>query len=130
MRKLFSEPQTLGIIVSSGIVGLLAGAAQGIVQKRHGGWLGFFSSLATGVTVAVLVGLAIQSSVSSETLRLAIVGAAAVMGEDIWAGLKMLGASLRKDPLGFLVRVLDAVRGRQDRRHTDFAPLDDRGGKP
>jgi hypothetical protein len=139
-KKLFAEPQTLTIILTSGIIGLITGIAQGIVQKRHGGWGGFISAILTGIVVSVIVGLAIQGFVSSETLRLAIVGACAVVSEDIWNGLKTLGAGLRADPLGFVVRVLDAIRGRapSDRAKTTgntvttiAAPLDGQeGGKP
>lgn len=111
-KKLFNEPHTLTIILTSGIIGLVTGIAQGIVQKRHGGWGGFVSAILTGIVVSVMVGLAIEGFVSSETLRLAIVGACAVVSEDIWNGLKTLGFGLRADPLGFIVRVLDALRGR------------------
>jgi hypothetical protein len=65
-----------------------------------------------GVAVAILVGLGLEDFIASETARLAIVGACAVVSEDIWAGLKAVGNSLRKDPLGFVMRLLDAVRGR------------------
>jgi len=112
LKKLFSEPQTVGIIVSSALVGLFAGLAQGVIAQRHGGWGGFLRAVLMGVAVAVIVGLGIEGFVPSETLRLAIVGACAVVSEDIWAGLRSLGSALRSDPLGFLVRVLDAVRGR------------------
>ena len=111
-KKLFSEPHTLGIIVSSGIVGLIAGVYQGIVQKRHGGWGGFLQALVSGVVVSVLVGLAIEGWVPSETLRLAIIGAAAVVSEDMLAGLKTVGKAFGVDPIGAVFRVLDALRGR------------------
>lgn len=112
LKKLFNEPATLGIIVTSGIVGLFVGVVQGNIQRRHGGWPGFFAFLATAVTVAVISGLAIQSFVASEPLRLAIVGICAVVSEDIFLGLKALGGGVRTDPIGFVVRVVDALRGR------------------
>lgn len=111
-KKLFSEPHTLGIILSSGVLGLIAGVYQGIVQKRHGGWGGFFSALVSGVVVSVLVGLAIEGWVPSETLRLAIIGAAAVVSEDMLAGLKTVAKAFGGDPVGVVFRVLDAMRGR------------------
>lgn len=112
IKKLFSEPQTLVIIITSGLIGLFVGVAQGVIQRRHGGWPGFFSAVASAAVVAVITGLTIQSFVPSETARMAIVGVCAVISEDIWAGLKTLGGGLRADPLGFIVRVLDALRGR------------------
>ncbi len=112
-KKLFTEPHTLGIILSSALVGFFAGLAQGVIAKRHGGWGGFLRALLMGISVAVIVGLGIEGFVAPETLRLAIVGACAVVSEDIWMGLRSLGAALRRDPLGFIVRVLDAVRGRE-----------------
>lgn len=122
LKKLFAEPQTLGIIVSSALVGLFAGLAQGVVAKRHGGWGGFVRALLMGVAVAVIVGLGIEGFVTSETLRLAIVGACAVVSEDIWMGLRSLGTALRHDPLAFAVRVLDAVRGRDHSARRPPAP--------
>ncbi|SEA50754.1 hypothetical protein [Variovorax sp. YR216] len=116
IKKLFNEPHTLGIMASSAIVGAIAGLAQGVVQKRHGGWGGLLRAVLTGVVVAIIVGLGIEDFVGSETLRLAIVGACAVISEDIWAGLKMLGNGMRKDPLGFAARLLDALRGRERNR--------------
>ena len=134
-KKLFTEPNTLAIILSSGIVGLIAGIAQGVVQKRHGGSGGFFSAIATGIVVSVIVGLAIADFVSSETMRFAIIGAAAVVSEDIWAGLKTLGVSLRADPFGFIFRVMDALRGRTPAPRTPTgttapAPLEAKGDSP
>ncbi|WP_395315818.1 hypothetical protein [Variovorax sp. UC74_104] len=134
LKKLFTEPQTLGIIVSSALVGLFAGLAQGVVEKRHGGWGGFLRALLTGVSVAVFVGLGIEGFVASETLRLAIVGACAVVSEDIWMGLRSVGGAMRNDPLGFAVRLLDAIRGRDHSARapggTDFAPPTDERSKP
>ncbi|OAK55055.1 hypothetical protein A3K87_04465 [Variovorax paradoxus] len=134
LKKLFTEPQTLGIIVSSALVGLFAGLAQGVVEKRHGGWGGFLRALLTGVSVAVIVGLGIEGFVVSETLRLAIVGACAVVSEDIWMGLRSVGGAMRSDPLGFAVRVLDAVRGRdhtaRNPPNPDLAPQPDERSKP
>lgn len=110
-KKLFAEPSTLGIIMSSAVVGVIAGLAQG-VEQRHGGWAGLGRAVLTGTAVAVIVGLGIEDFIPSETARLAIVGACAVVSEDIWAGLKTLGSAVRKDPLGFVARILDAMRGR------------------
>lgn len=112
LKKLFNEPSTLVVIFSSGVVGLVVGIANGVVQKRHGGWAGFWGALVTGVSVAVIVGLGTEDYIKSETLRLAIIGACAVVSDDIWAGLKTLGMGLRTDPFGTIWRVLDALRGR------------------
>ena len=134
LKKLFTEPHTFGIIISSALVGLFAGLAQGVVEKRHGGWGGFLRALLTGVAVAVIVGLGIEGFVASETLRLAIVGACAVVSEDIWMGLRAMGGAMRKDPLGFAVRLLDAIRGRDHAARTaagpHAAPRPDDGGQP
>jgi hypothetical protein len=112
LKKLFSEPETITALIASAAVGFVVSLAHGVVEKRHGGWFGFFRALLTGVSISVIVGLAIQDVVGSETLRLAIVGACTIVSEDIWMGLRTLGAALRRDPFGFIVRVLDAVRGR------------------
>lgn len=112
LKKFFQDPGTLIAILSSGAIGLLVGFANGIIQKKHGGWGGFFGAIATGVVIAIITGLAVQDYVASETYRIAIIGACTVISDDIWAGLKALGQGLRVDPLGYLTRIIDALRGR------------------
>jgi hypothetical protein len=112
LKRFFNDPATVGILASSGLIGLVVGIANGVVQKKHGGWSGFFGALVTGTVIAVIVGLGIDGYVKSETLRLAIIGACAVISDDIWAGLKSLGGGLRTDPFGTITRILDALRAR------------------
>lgn len=111
-KKFFQEPGTITVLISSGFIGLLAGVANGVVQKKHGGWQGFFSSLLMGVLIAVIAGLAIQEYIKSEALRLAIVGGCAVIADDIVAGLRTFGEGVRTDPFGAVARLIDALRGR------------------
>jgi hypothetical protein len=66
----------------------------------------------TGVAVSIIVGLGISDYVHSETFRLAIIGACAVVADDIWAGIQTLGQGLRTDPLGTTSRLIDALRGK------------------
>lgn len=112
LKKFFSEPTTLGVILSSGFIGILCGSAQGVIQRKHGGWGGFWTAVLTGVAIAVIVGLGIRDYVPSEPLRLALIGAAAAISDDIWAGLRAVGRLLREDPLGTVSRFIDALRGR------------------
>jgi ABC-type transport system involved in cytochrome c biogenesis permease subunit len=112
LRKIFSEPGTLAALLSSAVVGLAVGIASGLVQRKHGGWSGFWTSLAMGIAVAVIVGLGIRDYVQSETMRLALIGAAAVIADDIFAGLRAIGRLFREDPLGALGRIIDALRGK------------------
>lgn len=112
LRKFFQEPGTLLAIMTSGVIGLVVGFANGIIQRRHGGWSGFFAAIFIGIIIAVIVGLGIQDYIQSETYRIAIVAACAVISDDIWAGLKALGQGLKADPLGYLTRIIGALRGR------------------
>ncbi|MES2941880.1 MAG: hypothetical protein V4772_03305, partial [Pseudomonadota bacterium] len=57
LRKIFSEPATLGIIVSSAVIGLFGGSAAGAAQFKHNGWWGVARAAIIGVAVAVIVGL-------------------------------------------------------------------------
>lgn len=98
--------------MTSGFIGLAVGATNGFAQRKYGGWGGFFTALSTGVVVAVIIGLGIQDYIPSETFRLAIVAAAAVISDDIWAGLRAIGRLIREDPLGSLARLIDALRGK------------------
>lgn len=110
-KKFFSDPTTVVAMFTSGIIGLVIGIANGVVQKRHGGWAGFFAVIATGVSVALIVGLALVDYVKSETLRIAIIAICAVISDDIWAGFKSLGAGFKKNPIDFIMRVLGAIKG-------------------
>lgn len=112
LKKFFTEPGTLAALVTSGLIGFIVGVANGVVQKRHDGWTGFFSAVATGVTISLIVGLGIEGYVHNEAARLAIIGACAVISDDIRAGLKALGSGIRTDPLGTITRIFDALRAR------------------
>lgn len=112
LKRFFNEPGTLFAIFTSGALGMIIGIANGVIQRKHGGWTGFFGAIATGTAVALIVGLGIQDYVKSETFRLAIIGACTVVSDDIWAGLKTLGTGMRTDPLGAISRLIDAIRGR------------------
>lgn len=112
LQKFFSEKGTLGVIFTAGAVGAVGGIAQGVVQKKHGGWPAFFQALLIGIAISVIVGLGIKDYVQSEAFRLAIVGGAAVISDDIWASLRALGRLFREDPLGSLARLIDALRGK------------------
>lgn len=112
LKRIFNDPATMVALISSGVLGFVVGIANGVVQKKHGGWSGFFGALLTGTVIAVIVGLGTVDYIQSETARLAIVGLCAVISDDIWAGLKSLGVGLRTDPLGTLMRIFDALRAR------------------
>lgn len=111
-KKFFSDPATVVTMLSSGALGFCIGVANGIIQKRHGGWPAFFGAVATGVGVAVIVGLAVFDYVKSEPMRYAIIGFCAVISDDIWAGFQTLGGTFRKNPLETVFRILDAIRGK------------------
>lgn len=112
IKRIFNDPATMVVLMSSGIIGFVIGISNGVVQKRHGGWPGFFVALTTTVAIALIVGLGTKSYIPSETTRLAIVGVCAFIADDIRAGIMAMGGGFRKDPLGYFMRVLDALRGR------------------
>lgn len=112
LEKVFGDRATLYTVIASAFVGLIGCVPQGVLQKKHGGWPGFFSALAVGVSMSVIVGLGVKDYVHSDTLRLAIVGGSAVISDDIWAGLRAVGRLIREDPLGSLGRLIDALRGK------------------
>lgn len=121
LKKVFSDPGTLAVLFTSAVLGLIVGAASGFVQRKHGGWSGFFTAVFTGIAVAIIVGLGVKDYIQSETARLAIVGAAAVISDDIWAGLRAVGRLLREDPLGTVGKLLDVFRGKSAPKPSDQA---------
>lgn len=130
-RKFFDDPKTLAVIITSSVIGLFIGVAQGIVQRRYGGWGGFAAAIATAMAVSVIAGLSLHGYLQSEGARLAIVGLCALISRDIWVGLETLGRGLRADPLGFIFRVLDAFRGQAQRTNSSnkLDAGDTEGGK-
>lgn len=111
LKRFFNDPATMVILFSSGVIGFIVGIANGVVQKRHGGWTGFFAAICTAIAISMIVGLGIDGYVTNKSLRLAIVGVCALISDDIRAGLMALGAGLRTDPLGAISRFIDALRG-------------------
>lgn len=112
LKKFFNDPATLAVIASSGVIGFCVGIANGVVQKKHGGWGGFFAAVTTAIIVAIIVGLGLAEYIKSETLKLAIIGVCAIISDDIVAGFKALGSGVRTDPIGTFWRIVDAIRGR------------------
>jgi hypothetical protein len=110
LRKLFSDPRTFAVIATSAVLGLVIGLISGLVKRKHDGWTGFFTAVLTGIAMAVIVGLGTADYIPSETMRLCIVGAAAAIADDIWAGLRAIGRLIATDPLGTVGRILDAFR--------------------
>lgn len=111
-RKFLTEPSTLLGVFTSACIGMIVGITQGVIQRKYGGWEGFASAILTAIVVSVLVGLTLQDYVRQETVRLALIGASAVIADDIWAGLRTIGKLVREDPLGVVARFLNALRGR------------------
>jgi hypothetical protein len=112
LRKFFHEPGTAIVMLTGGVLGLLVGIANGVIQKRYGGWSAFFASAASGTVIGIVAGLASFDYVKSETMRYAIIAICAIISDDIWAGLRTLGASVKSNPIETFFRVLDALRGR------------------
>lgn len=105
------QPTVATVMLSSLIVGLFGSAMAGAAQFKHAGWSGVGRALVIGSGVAVLVGFGVSDYIESQTLRFAVIGGCAAIGEDIWFGLKSIGSGLRNDPLGYVSRVIDAFRG-------------------
>lgn len=103
---------TVSIVLTSMVLGLFGSSVAGAAQFKHGGWGGVIRALAMGMGIAVLVGFGVSDYVESQTLKFAIIGGCAAIAEDIWFGLKAMGTGLRSDPLAYVGRVLDALRGK------------------
>lgn len=112
LEYLSIQSSTLALLITSALIGLFGSAVAGAAQFKHGGWGGVIKALAMGMGVAVLVGFGVSDYVQSQTLKFAIIGGCAAIAEDIWFGLKAMGTGLRTDPLGYVGRVVDALRGR------------------
>lgn len=110
-----TDPTTDALLVTTagaGILGLLVGIARGLIEARHGSIRGWLAGIAAAVLVAVLLGWTLEAAHVPRSWQLPILGACAYIAEDVLAGLRVLGRMVRDDPLGGLMRILDALRGR------------------
>lgn len=96
---------------TSGLLGLVVGIAAGIVSKRYGDWRGWVRGLVSAVLVGALVGLGIHDSTLAAATQGAVIGACAFVAPDILDGLMQLASLIRADPIGFVRRVRNALRG-------------------
>lgn len=104
--------KVLAVAAPAGLIGLLIGIVTGIIKQRYGGWWGWTQGLASAVVVAMLVGLGIHDTGLSPTSQAAVIGLCAFIASDLLEGLLKLAALLRTDPMGFLARISEALRGR------------------
>lgn len=99
---------------TAAVIGFGFGLASGyLVRKYHtfGEWL---RGLVAAIVVAVLVGLGIDDTGWSVTMRSTIIAIAAFLAPDILEGLLQLAQMLKADPIGFFRRVRAALRGSPD----------------
>lgn len=108
-----SKNSLLTVMATGGAIGLAVGTARGLIQERHGGWMGFIRGLTASVTVAVLTGWLLEDLVVAETLKAGIIGLCAYVADDILMGLKNLSTALAQDPRQFLREMVATWRGQR-----------------
>ena len=107
--------QTDGLLATAagfGVIGLAVGLARGLIESRHGSVFAWLGGMAAAALVAVLLGWGLDAAQVPQVWQWPIVGACAYIAEDALAGLRALGAMIRSDPIGGVMRILDALRGR------------------
>lgn len=114
---------------AAGVIGLMVGIARGVIHNRHGSvgqWLG---GVAAAVLVSVLLGWGLEALATPRAWQYPIIGACAYVADDVLAGLRTLGQMVRSDPIGGVMRVLDALRGRSVQPPAPPAPPADDAGR-
>jgi len=100
----------LDIAVPAGTIGILVALARGVIEQ-HGGWRLWLIGLVAALTVAVLVGLGLQSTEIRTTAQYGIIGVCAYVSRDILEGLKQLSRMLADNPFSFITKIRAALRG-------------------
>ena len=111
------DEQEIKILVltatTSGIVALLSGVARLIIQQKYGSWTIFLRGLLSSIVVGVMVGFAVEDYSAMTAGKLTLVAASAYLAEDLLVGFSIMGNLFRQDPLGFLYRIMDAIKGKK-----------------
>ena len=102
------------VLYTTGAIGFIVGVARGVIEERHGGWLGFARGITSAIVVSAIVGLGLADSAFPPTMQACIIGVCAYVSEDIVMGVSKIAAEAGKDPIGVLRAIRDAWRGRKN----------------
>lgn len=111
------EPSTkdhlLTVLFTAGVIGFVVGIARGVIEERHGGWVGFFRGIVSALVVSTFVGFGLADSAFPPTMQACIIGVCAYISEDIVLGVRKITGEFGRNPLGVVKAVVDAWRGRK-----------------
>ena len=99
---------------TAAVIGFGFGLASGYLVRKYHTFAEWLRGLVAAIVVAVLVGLGIDDTGWSVTMRSTIIAIAAFLAPDILEGLLQLAQMLKADPIGFFRRVRAALRGSPD----------------
>lgn len=103
--------KVIAVAVPAGGLGLVTGVVSGVIKQRYGSWQNWVKGLIGAVSVAVLVGLGIHDTSLGITTQAFIIGVCAFVSSDLIESVYQLATVARSDPVGFLQKVRDALRG-------------------
>ncbi len=107
------------IVAATGIGGFLVGVFRIFILGKYGGLLKYLASLCGSMLAATLAGLAIYPMDIPLTQKMLAVGLVSFVADDVLLAIMAISSQLRQDPIGFFVRVTNAIRGRDIGRKVD-----------
>lgn len=93
------------------MISLMAGLARFFFSDKRSIW-GFLRGVFLASFFGFMTGLGLQDTGLSDGARYAIVGATSFCADEFAMLLVGAAQKIRKDPLGYLASVLDALRGK------------------
>lgn len=107
-----SELETVLFTASSaGVLALVIGVFRSIIQTKRG-WFNWTRGVITSILVGVTVGLGIDSLNIALTAKFAVVAVTAYLADDLLTGLLVVGSTFREDPMSFVKKLIDSLRGK------------------
>ncbi len=95
-----------------GMIALLAGTARFAFSEKKSLW-SFFRGVMLAGFVGFMTGFGLQDSHLSEGVRFAIIGVTSFCADEVAMFLVAAATELRKDPLGYLSKIVDSLRGKK-----------------
>lgn len=98
---------------TTGTISLIVGVARGVIQEKHGSIGNWIRGITSSLIVGVSVGWWLNDSGLGVSTQAGIISVSAYVADDVLLGIIAIAGMFRKDPASFIVRLLNALRGKE-----------------